>query len=173
MKNMALFGIITLTTVLFGCDAQMTPEQLYSAGKPFNIAAYKFNVTQAQSQDDTLTCKIEASQRVPQNIQINSTPTYTTPAYTTCNNIGYSTYCNTSGGQTYGGDTYSVDANTGLRNQALAQCMSRKGYRSAAIPPCPAGVTPANLKGNGNRLPRLGQNTCYIAKGGVQVIGNR
>lgn len=172
MNKKLVFASFPALTFMLACAAQMTPEQLYKAGKPFPVPFYKSGATSASLESDKLDCEVSATQRVPQNMQIKTTPTYTTPTYTTCNNIGYSTYCNTTGGQTYGGQTYSVDANAGLRQRAFSQCMAQKGWRSVAIPPCPDGVTPAQLTLNGNRLPSLSQGTCFIAKDGMQVIGN-
>jgi len=125
--------------------------------------------------DDALNCKIEASQRVPQNTQIWTSPSYQTSSFATCNQIGYSVFCNSSGGDTIGGGTYSVDANAGLRKQATLRCMARNGCRSVSVPPCPANVTPAQLRGGGprgNLPPAFGPNTCYIAKEGIDVLGN-
>lgn len=171
MKNKLIFISFPVLVVVLGCAAQVTPEKLYLAGKPFAIPFYKSGATIAAVASEKLDCEVSAAQRVPQNMQVKTTPTYTTPTNTTCNKIGYSTFCNTTGGQTYGGQTYSVDANADLRRRAFSQCMAQKGWRSASIPPCPEGVTPAQLTLSGNRLPALSRGTCYIAKDGVEVIG--
>jgi hypothetical protein len=172
MNKKLIFASFPVFTLMLACAAQMTPEQLYKAGKPFSMSFYKNGATSTTLESEKLDCEVSAARRVPQNMQVNTTPTYTTPTYTTCNNIGYSTFCNTTGGQTYGGQTYSVDANADLRQRAFSQCMAQKGWRSVSIPPCPEGVTPAQLTLSGNRLPRLSQGTCFIAKNGMQVIGN-
>lgn len=165
-----------LGAFLFGCaPGAMTNAELYAAGKPLSYPVYKGNVSWEQMKDDTLNCQVEAAQRVPQNIQIGSRPSFQTPSFTTCNGIGNSVFCNTSGGNTIGGGTYSFDANAVLRNQAANQCLTRKGYRSVSIPPCPQGVLPGQLKGGGpagNLPPPFGPNTCYIVKEGVDVLGN-
>ena len=172
MNKLLIFTSFPALAFVLGCAAQMTPEQLYQAGKPFAVPFYKNGATVSVLESEELDCEVAAAQRVPQNIQVKTTPTYTTPTYTTCNNIGYSTFCNSTGGQIYGGQTYSVDANADLRGRAFSQCMAQKGWRSASIPPCPAGVTPEQLTVRANRLPTLSRGTCYIAKDGVQVIGN-
>lgn len=166
---LSVFGVL-----LLGCASAMTPAQLYKAGKPFHFAFYKAGGTQAELKNDQLNCQIEATQRVPQNMQIRTTPTYTTPVTTTCNQIGYSTYCNSSGGDTYGGKAYSVDENSGLRQQASLQCMARLGYRSYDIPPCPKGVTPNQLKSIpvGKGAQRITPRTCYIATDEGQTYGD-
>jgi hypothetical protein len=74
-------------------------------------------------QGDLTDCQVEAVQKVPPNNQVNTI--YGGPA---------TTYVDCAAGlctaQTYGGqDThYTVDRNSGLRQQVMIQCMKRKGY---------------------------------------------
>lgn len=173
-KNILLLGSVAV--LLTACASQMTPQQLYNAGKPLEIGLYKAGSTQSQRDSATMDCRVEAAQRVPPNMQIKTTPTYTTPVTTQCNQIGYSTYCNSTGGQTYGGNTYSVDANTKLRTQVEARCLAQKGYSAPLVPACPKGVTSDQLQPlsghSATRQGRLTASSCYIANEKVQVIGN-
>ncbi|MBT9382791.1 hypothetical protein KM176_02855 [Pseudooceanicola sp. CBS1P-1] len=150
--------------VLTSCASQMTPQQLYMSGKPLPFRNYKTGATLMQRQDATTDCQIEAARRVPQSIQIGTTPSYTTPIQTSCNRIGTQVFCNTTGGDTIGGNTYSYDANSGLRQSAYRQCIAHKGFLDLSIPACPKDqdvtilATPAST-----RLPKLGASSCYRA----------
>jgi len=44
--------------------------------------------------------------------------------------------CSAYGGNTYGGQTYSVDANAGLRQNVIQQCMAKRGWQLVNLPPC-------------------------------------
>lgn len=101
-----------------------------------SVYLYKPNTSVARADRDYFDCELAAAQRVPVNTQISTTPTYTTTAYTNCYGYGYSASCYTSGGQTYGGQTYSYDANTSLRNDFWARCMSDRGYVGVEFPRC-------------------------------------
>lgn len=113
--------------------------------------AYRANTTNATKANDALNCKVEATNKVPANLQLGQTPTYTTPTYITpmtTNCYGYS--CSTSGGQvmggqTYGGNVYSYDANQDLRAAVAQQCMTNKGYKLIETRLCAANEIPANL----------------------------
>lgn len=138
-----------------------TTQQLVKQGKPLElIHPAKPGVTAGRMQSDFTDCKIEAAQRVPQQMTIATTPTYTTPVQTQCVNYGYSVNCQTTGGQTYGGDTYSYDANVSLRAAAEAQCLSRNGYRLTTVPKCPVGAKTKPIR---EQLYALSANTCYVA----------
>lgn len=139
-----------------------TTESLVKQGKPIEkIYPAKSGVTVGRMQNDFLNCQIEAAQRVPQNMSVATTPSYTTPVQTQCYSTGYGgVNCRQTGGQTYGGQTYSYDANANLRSSAEAQCLVRSGYRLATIPPCPA---TAKIKPPKAELYKLSATTCYIA----------
>jgi hypothetical protein len=153
-------ALAAVGVVILGACVPST-ESLVKQGKPIQkIYPAKSGVTAARMQNDLLNCKIEAAQRVPQNIQVETTPIYTTPVQTQCYNSGYGMVnCTQTGGQTYGGDTYSYDANDKLRSAAEAQCISRSGYRSATIPACP---TTAKVKAPKAEFYKLSATTCYI-----------
>lgn len=157
-KSRLLVSAVALAA-LAGCEP--TTEQLVKQGKPIEkVYPSKAGVTVGQMQNDFTDCEIEAAQRVPQQMTIGTTPTYTTPLSTQCVNNGYSVSCNTTGGQTYGGQTYSYDANAGLRGKAEAQCLIRSGYSLATIPKCPEG---ANVRPVLAQLYPLSTNTCYVS----------
>ena len=131
MRSLLVLGFVG-TVFLAGCGPQMNVNYNY---KPQPT-------TKGQKAKDLLDCAVKASQAVPTNNRIATTPTYTTPV--ACNTYGavstyggfgsYSgnTYC--TGGQTYGGQNYSYDANAELRNKVENQCMVEKGYLTTRIP---------------------------------------
>lgn len=171
--------------LLVGCvSSAMTPYQAYKAGKPLPMF-YKAGVSFAQIRNDNTNCQIEATQRVPAQMQVTQTPAYTTPVQTTCNSygtgfgVGYGvstnaqTFCTQTGGQTYGGNLQSYDANSGLRSQAVLQCMAKTGYRYVNVAPCPSG---ADISGQDQErvLRPLTATTCYkiSAEGSGVSVGN-
>ncbi len=157
------FGCMAIVLVVAGCEA--TSYQGYKAGKPLTSFPYKANASDAVLQNEMLDCQVDATQRVPQRTVVSTTPTYTTPVQTFCNQIGYQTICNSTGGQTYGGNVVTSDANSGLRDRVYMQCMARKGWDWVNIPACPAGVGPENLtRGRNNGLPVRTSATCYLSR---------
>ena len=131
MRNILVLGFVS-AGLLAGCGPQMNENYAYKP-KP---------TTKGQKAKDLLDCGVKASQAVPTDNRIASTPTYTTPV--SCNTYGTvstyggfgsyggNTYC--TGGQTYGGQTYSYDANAGLRDKVYTQCMAEKGYLTTTFP---------------------------------------
>ena len=97
--------------------------------------------TKAQKAKAILDCEIYAAKEVPVSNQTSTTPRWTTPVYTTPVSCygGYGGYTScyggqTSGGQTFGGNTVTRDANSGLREQVLDQCLANKDYRKTSFP---------------------------------------
>lgn len=157
IATLALFGLI-------GCAAAtQSAYEHFTAGKPWENFAYKAGANLNSISRDTTNCQVEAVQRVPQQQVVNSTPSFTTDTQTFCNRIGNQTLCNTTGGQTIGGNTYTTDANAGLRNRVFYQCMANKNYRYVNLPPCPAGVVFRADDAVGV-LPPLSNTTCYQVK---------
>jgi hypothetical protein len=158
--------------VVSACMSAPSFYDNYKAGNPLRAFPYKAGVGWAEIDRDKTNCEIEAAQRVPQNIVVQSSPTYTTPTQTYCNQIGTQTFCNTTGGQTYGGQTTSSDANAGLRVRAYGQCMAQRGYRFVDIPACPPG-TDISSQHNETVLRPLSRRTCYQAyESGGYAIGD-
>jgi len=157
-KTAALVSVLAVSA----CMSAPSFYDNYKAGNPLRAFPYKAGVGWAQIDRDKTDCEIEAAQRVPQNIVVQTSPTWSTPTQTSCNQIGTQTFCNTTGGQTYGGQTTSSDANAGLRARAYAQCMGRKNYRFVDIPACPAG-TDLSSQNNETVLRPLSRRTCYQA----------
>ena len=146
---------------LIGCVATTeTAYEHFLAGKPWMNFAYKTGASFSSTNNDITNCQVEAAQRVPQQQVVQTTPSYTTNTQTFCNRIGTQTLCNTTGGQTIGGNTYSTDANAGLRSRVFYQCMANKNYRYVNIPPCPEGVVFRSSDAPGV-LPPLSETTCY------------
>ncbi len=160
MNKHLILAILVPVLGLVGCAPQ-TPYDKYRAGQALQNFPYKAGTTQAQTEKAVTDCQIEAAQRVPQQMVVQTTPTYSTPVQTQCNQIGTQTFCNSTGGNTYGGQTYSTDANTGLRIRAYGQCMAGKGYQFVNVPPCPVGTTAADLDKSRVLLP-ISRNTCYF-----------
>jgi hypothetical protein len=148
--------------VLIAGGCQMTTADLVKQGKPIEkFYPVKKGVTADSYENDWLNCKIEAAQRVPQNMSIGTTPVYRSPVQTQCYSTGYGgARCTQTGGQTYGGNTYSYDANAELRLEAQNQCLTQSGYRSTLIPKC---SPDAKIREVGNKLPPLSAGTCYVA----------
>ncbi|MDE9451332.1 hypothetical protein J3R80_12725 [Aliiroseovarius sp. Z3] len=157
---------------LASCVATQTPYEKYLEGKPLVNYPYKAGASPANIRNIGTDCEIEAAQRVPQNIVVRTTPTYTTPTQTYCNRVGTQVLCNTTGGQTYGGQVSSYDANANLRVRAYAQCMSRRGVRFLNIPACPNGVD-LSSQNNEKVLRPLSKRTCYqVYPNGGLAIGD-
>ena len=170
MKKTSISTVISLI-LLAGCAAP-TAYDRYKSGEVMRNFAYKAGATEARQQRDITDCQISAAQRVPQNLSVQTTPTYTSPTQTYCNRIGTQTFCNTTGGNTYGGQTYTTDTNAGLRVRAYGQCMVDKGYRFVNIPPCPIGTIVADLD-KSKVLQPYSRATCYlVTPEGIGAIGN-
>lgn len=154
--------VFTTITILLASGCQMSTEALVKQGKPIQkYYPVKQGVTVDRLKNDWLNCEIEAAQRVPQNIAVGTTPTYTTPIQTQCYSTGYGgVRCTQTGGQTYGGQSYTYDANAKLRVAAQQQCLARSGYQNVQIPKCSSG---ANVKPISNILPALSSGTCYVS----------
>jgi hypothetical protein len=63
--------------------------------------------------------------------QVNIGSGYTSPIYTNCNNVGYSTSCVSSGGNYVPPPTIQYDANAQARNEVFKGCMYGKGWSLA------------------------------------------
>jgi hypothetical protein len=157
---------------LIGCaTSPQNHYDTYQAGLPLAGILYKAGVNGAIHGNDQTNCEIEAVQRVPQRIVESTTPTYTSPVSSQCNQIGTQTLCTQIGGNTYGGRTSSIDANAELRMRAYEQCMVNKNYRRSNIPACPQDSDLSSLVWEA-LTPPLTRTSCYIANemGVVQVF---
>jgi len=161
---------LIVTLGLMGC---MEPQDIYDEydqGIPWRAFPFQSGIELSILDTDRTNCTIEAEQRVPQRIVSRTTPAFSTPVQTNCNQIGVQTLCNSTGGQSYGGQTVSSDANDGLRYRAYQQCMVGKSYLLIDIPACPPGV---DIFEQVSALPQLSATTCYQADRSRGVaIGN-
>lgn len=158
IKNLIIITSCALF-LLAGCAVtKQSAYQNFKAGKPLSNLPYKTGATQKTLNRDSTDCQVEAVQKVPQHQILHSTPSFKTNTQTYCNNIGGQVLCNTTGGQTIGGNTYTEDANSGLRNKVFYQCMADKNYRYVNLQPCPEG---ANIGHKNAGLPPLSKTTCY------------
>lgn len=121
---MRLIILLAVASILTGCMAALSPVP-YQEGK-----------TAKQSNNDLLDCNVSATQKVPVNTGVYTTPRYTTPL--NCNTSLGNTTC--TGGQTYGGNVGSYDSNARLRQQVTIQCLENKGYAMVNYKPCPNDV---------------------------------
>jgi hypothetical protein len=135
---------------------------------------YRSNTTISQKDSDMFDCELDASRAVPVNTQIDTTPVYRTPVNTSCTSGYYgNVQCTSSGGDVYGGNTYSYDANTGLRDEYASRCMASKGYSVAQLPPCADNVVPAGAAqglAGALRAPKDGACTVAITNRSSNVL---
>jgi len=154
----ALFGMALLVS---GCTPQVVQY------------AYKPDTSVSQKDRDTLECEVAASQAVSPNVQIGTTPVFSTPVQTSCYNIGNSVQCRTTGGQVSGGRTYSYDANASLRRDVAAQCLVDRGYRLTPLPVCASNkATPEARQRLSGQLqaPRDGACVLQISPRGTNAL---
>lgn len=119
---------------------------------------YKAGTSQVKIDSDLVNCRVRAVQSVPVNTQVGVTPTYVTPVETTCYTVDNKMQCTTTGGQVRGGNTYTYDANDGLRKDVITQCMQKLGYQSISLPSC--SPAQAKLAKTYKLLPEISANTC-------------
>jgi hypothetical protein len=100
------------------------------------MTVFKPGSTQDTRQRDFDQCKIAALRDVPQSLSVQSTPGVHTPGTTQCNTIGGYTTCQQVGQINIAGQTYTSDANDGLRQREMERCMSAKGYSFVERPIC-------------------------------------
>ena len=121
---------------------------------------------------DLVQCETVGVNEVPTNTQVRTTPIVVTPTRTTCVEKNGKQECTTTGGDVTGGETESFDANEGLRERVVNQCMISKGYRKYTLDEC----TSRQLKGKTlslNALSPVTQNTCVTkASGGGWIFVN-
>lgn len=150
MRNIVITAFVS-STIMVGCTAETVQY------------AYKNSTTVAQKDRDTLECEVLATRAVGSNMQVGTTPTYTTPVQTNCYRIGNSLQCNMIGGQVYGGNVYSYDANASLRADVARQCLADRGYTFTEIPACASNaVTPEIKQSLSGQLQPAGPNACAV-----------
>lgn len=135
------------------------------AGCVTDTVWYKEGASPAKINDAATNCAVQAARTVPQNPQIGQTPIYTTPMQTSCYGTSYVT-CTTTGGNIYGGNLYTYDANSGLRDAVMSQCMAKRGYQSVELALCSQRVANAVTEVDFATLPKLTKETCLIDMGG-------
>lgn len=75
-------------------------------------------------------CKAEATRHYPPALYSQQVGTgYTSPSHTSCNAIGNSVTCNTTGGNYTPPPTVTSDANSSERNKYISYCMIQRGNR--------------------------------------------
>jgi hypothetical protein len=157
MRNILVVGFVGLS-LLSGCGQPVAPVMAYGY-KPQKLE------TKEKIVADMLACRVQAANKIPSNVQITSTPGYSSPV--TCS--GY--YC--SGGYSVGGTTSSFDANASLRTEVYNQCFYSKGYKTNTqpIPVCRPEQIPSAYGGPMTILYPPETGSCLIF-GGTAYSGN-
>ena len=129
---------------------------------------YRPGVTQTRADRDLTDCEVAALAKVPVSTQIRRSPSYYLPPRRVCDTKGN---CVLRPGRFVRGNVYSYDANAGLRQRVVAQCMADRGYRPVAVRRCEAGEVPARLRGDAV-LPVPGPEACAVrTRGGWVLVG--
>lgn len=116
---MAIMFAAVLAAALTGCGP--------------NYYWVKPEATQTDWQLDSTECRAYASRAVPANHKlVELSSAYQTPARTSCASVASSLSCTTTGGEVVPAKVIAYDANDQLRNEAVAACMYRKGWRLVA-----------------------------------------
>lgn len=122
-------------------------------------------------QRDALNCEVKALKDAPVANQTRVTPPRYVPARRSCSSSGA---CHVTPGYYIPGQTYTVDANQGLRKRVEAQCMADKGYAPVDIPACPDRIVKAAPPAVTSTLPALTPKSCVIKyKNGTYQIVNK
>jgi hypothetical protein len=121
---------------------------------------HKAGVPVATMNDTLTTCEVEAVNKVPVDRRIERDPVRIVPRRV-CDKNGNCTVFY----DRVGGEVRTWDANAGLRNRVLNQCMTRQGYTYVELPACAQGVRRAAPAGATTVLPRLAPNSCAIRNG--------
>lgn len=130
---------------------------------------YKPGQTAAALSADLTACRVEGVQSVPANTQLGSTPVRVTPPRRQCFKSGDDLRCITTPGQVYGGRPYSYDANAGLREDVVRQCMAARGYRAISLPACSASQRRGPIIDRG--MPALTEASCAVeTRGGTLIL---
>ena len=175
MRNIIMLLGIGIT--LSACAPETNINYLYKTGAP---------ITFKTKTSDVLACQLEGVAKVPSNTQVDTTPSFTLPTYTTpvrCNSYGNirgnsysgSTSCSggvTTGGKTYGGDSYSYDANKNLRNKVEGECFFKKGYVQTTfpIPFCNPKQIPVGFITNQTLINEPVFGSCSVSVGNISLI---
>jgi hypothetical protein len=129
---------------------------------------HKPGETAAGRAADLTACRVAAVQSVPANTQIGRTPVRVTPPRQRCVRAGDRVQCLTTPGQVYGGQSYSYDANAGLRADVVTQCMATRGYRAVRLPACRGAAAEGPIRDSG--MPALTEASCAVKTRGGAVI---
>lgn len=117
--------------------------------------------TPVATMNSTLTdCEVEALAKVPTDQRIERDPIRIVPRRI-CDSAGNCTVVY----DRVGGEVRTYDANAGLRQRVLNQCMTNKGYTYVTLPACPQAIRNAAPAGATTVLPRLAPNSCAIRNG--------
>ena len=146
----------------------LAASSLFLFGCVTDTVWYREGAKPNKVNNDATNCAVDAAQRVPQNNQIGQTPVYGSPMQTYCSGTYYVT-CTTYGGNVSGGNLYSYDANAGLRDDVMEQCMGRKGYSRVELPVCSTEVA-SKITSYPATLPKLTETSCLIDHNGSYAV---
>ena len=128
---------------------------------------YKPGAPVALADRALLDCKVVAVNKVPVHPVTRVIPGPRLPPRQVCDANGN---CTLFPGQHLPPEIVTEDANAGLREQVVAQCMADKGYQFVRIPACSAGISDAVTPQQTTVYPRLRENSCVVRKSGVWQI---
>ncbi|MCM2561099.1 hypothetical protein M8756_01425 [Lutimaribacter sp. EGI FJ00015] len=141
---------------------------LLAACAPLNIW-YKPGATVAASEEQLLNCRAQAARDIPVNTRTRITPVTIIPRQI-CDGDGNCQIYH----ERIGGEVIVYDANAGLRDEVVQQCMRKRGFSPATIPPCPDSLRQSAPAGRTTVMPRLTENACVIRnRDGTWQIVNR
>ena len=128
---------------------------------------YKAGAPVAKADRALLDCRVTAANKVPVRQVTRVIPGPRIPPRKVCDAKGN---CTLIPGHYLPPDFVIEDANEGLRNQVVMQCMNDAGYQFLRIPNCPAAISQAVTPQQTKVFPRLTENSCVVRKSGVWQI---
>lgn len=130
---------------------------------------HKEGVSFQTAKDAETECKVAAARDVPQRPVTWIVHRPPQPPRTVCDAAGK---CVTEPGILFPPEFITEDANEGLRREAAALCMRKRGFTRVSLAACDPKETRAVVLSSAGPMPRLTKGTCAIRLkgGGVQII---
>ncbi|MDQ2088566.1 hypothetical protein [Marimonas arenosa] len=129
---------------------------------------YKPGTTVARADRDLLNCRVMGETDVPPRMITRVIPGPLLPPRRICDAAGN---CQLFPGRRLPPEIVTEDANDGLRDQVVAQCMGDRSYEYVRLPRCPAEIARTVPLRATTVMPRLTESACVIRlKGGKWQI---
>lgn len=141
--------------ILAGCQTNTLPST-YKAGSTGPERQYAFDQ-----------CKIASLREIPQAMATDYNSGYYNPGTVQCNRIGNMTTCNRVGAVNIPASASTYDANAGLRNRYIGQCMQRRGFDFKILSACPT----AEERQRAWQEPQPGNIADFKCNSGVNMDG--